>query len=155
LQTYLNFQITSLKYDTNTESALNIEYKDALIIFRVSKQLFNQHLNSILSRGKGTFPLTSVSRPALGPTQPPVQWVPGVLYLGVKRSWGMTLTTHPHLVPSTSIGFLWDCFTLHVTRIAVLQNKKLSMGSLNLYDSTYSYYGHSLLQSADLTFNHW
>jgi hypothetical protein len=27
------------------------------------------------------FPLTSVSRPALGPTQPPAQWVPGVLSL--------------------------------------------------------------------------
>jgi hypothetical protein len=30
------------------------------------------------------FPLTSVSRPALRPTQPPVQWVPGVLSPGVK-----------------------------------------------------------------------
>jgi hypothetical protein len=39
--------------------------------------------------------LTSVSRPALGPTQPPVQWVPGVLSLGVKRGRGVTLTTHP------------------------------------------------------------
>jgi len=40
-----------------------------------------------------------VSRPALGPTQPPVQWVPGVLSPGVKRGRGVTLTTHPHLVP--------------------------------------------------------
>jgi hypothetical protein len=33
------------------------------------------------------------------PTQPPVQWVPGVLSLGVKRGRGVMLTTHPHLVP--------------------------------------------------------
>jgi hypothetical protein len=28
--------------------------------------------------GERIFPLASVSKPALGPTQPPVQWVPGV-----------------------------------------------------------------------------
>jgi hypothetical protein len=28
--------------------------------------------------GRRIFPLASVSRPALGPTQPPVQWVPEV-----------------------------------------------------------------------------
>jgi hypothetical protein len=33
------------------------------------------------------------------PTQPPVQWVPGVLSPGVKRVRGVKLTTHPHLVP--------------------------------------------------------
>jgi hypothetical protein len=36
------------------------------------------------------FPLAAVSRPALGPTLPPVQWVPVVLSPGVKRG--------PHLV---------------------------------------------------------
>jgi hypothetical protein len=48
---------------------------------------------------KRIFPLASVSRSALGPTQPPVQWVPGVLSPGVKRVRGVMLTTHPHLVP--------------------------------------------------------
>jgi len=38
-----------------------------------------------------------LSRPALGPTQPPAQWVPG-LSRGVKGSWGVTLTPHPLLV---------------------------------------------------------
>jgi hypothetical protein len=54
---------------------------------------------SIPGRGKGILPVATVSRPALGPTQPPVQWVPGVLSQGVKRRRGVTLTTQPHLVP--------------------------------------------------------
>jgi hypothetical protein len=38
--------------------------------------------------GAKDFPLASVSRPALGPTQPPAQWVPGVLSPGVKARSG-------------------------------------------------------------------
>jgi hypothetical protein len=49
--------------------------------------------------GARIFPLSSVSRSALGPTQPPVQWVPGVLSPGVKRGRGVMLITHPNLVP--------------------------------------------------------
>jgi hypothetical protein len=70
------------------------------------------------------FPLSSVSRPALRPTQPPVQWVPGFVSPGVKRGLGVTLTIHPHLVPRSwmsrsytssspcdSTSVFWDCFT--------------------------------------------
>jgi hypothetical protein len=46
---------------------------------------------SVLGRGKIASPLTS--RPALGPTQPPIQLVQGVLSVGV-NSKGMKLTIH-------------------------------------------------------------
>jgi hypothetical protein len=36
-------------------------------------------------QGLGIFLLTNASRPALGPTQPPIQWVPRALSMGVKR----------------------------------------------------------------------
>jgi len=35
--------------------------------------------------GQGIFLFTSVSRMALGPTQTPIQWIPRVLSLGLKR----------------------------------------------------------------------
>jgi hypothetical protein len=43
------------------------------------------------------FLLTTASRMALGPTQPPIQWVPGALSLGY-RGRDVKLTTHLHLV---------------------------------------------------------
>jgi hypothetical protein len=43
-----------------------------------------------------------VSRPALGPTQPPIQWVPVALSLEVKWP-GVKLTTHLHLIPSSRL----------------------------------------------------
>jgi hypothetical protein len=50
--------------------------------------------------GRGSiFLLASVSRPDLSPTQPLIQWVPGV-----KRSLGVMLTTHPHLVPRSRMN---------------------------------------------------
>jgi hypothetical protein len=35
-------------------------------------------------QGLGIFLFTAASRPAMGPTQPPIQWVPGALSLGLK-----------------------------------------------------------------------
>jgi hypothetical protein len=50
-------------------------------------------------QGKRIFLLASVSRLALGPTQPPIQWAPGV-----KRGLGVMLTIHPHLVPRSRMS---------------------------------------------------
>jgi hypothetical protein len=60
--------------------------------------------SSIPGRGERIFPLASVCRPALGSTQSPVQWVPGVLTPRLKRDRVVTLTTRPHLVPSSRMS---------------------------------------------------
>jgi hypothetical protein len=46
----------------------------------------------------GIFLITTASRRALEPTQPPFQWVPGALSLG-QSGRGVKLTTHLQLVP--------------------------------------------------------
>jgi hypothetical protein len=56
---------------------------------------------SISGRGKEFFSLASVLRPALRPTRPPIQWVPGGLSPGVKCP---TLTTHLQLVLRSRIS---------------------------------------------------
>jgi len=38
----------------------------------------------VLGYGLGIFLFTTTSRMALGPTQPPPQWIPGALSLGIK-----------------------------------------------------------------------
>jgi hypothetical protein len=53
---------------------------------------------SIHGSGLDFFFLATASRPALGPTQSPTQWVPRALSPGVKRP-GCELTTHLHLLP--------------------------------------------------------
>jgi hypothetical protein len=55
---------------------------------------------------KEFFPLASVSRSALQRTQPPVQWVLGVLSLGVERGRDVTLTTHLQAPMSRAILLL-------------------------------------------------
>jgi hypothetical protein len=58
----------------------------------------------LIPDGQRIFLLAPASRPALEPTQPPIQWVLGVLSLGVKHGRGVTLTTHPHLVPRSRMS---------------------------------------------------
>jgi hypothetical protein len=71
--------------------------------------------------------LPSASRPALGPTQPPVQWVPGALSLGVKRGRGVMLTL---LVPR--IGKSRNYTSSHPKR---LHGVKLDHFTFHLYES--------------------
>jgi hypothetical protein len=52
--------------------------------------------------GLGIFLLSTVSRPALGPTQPPIQWVQGALSLGVKRP-GRQADHSPLLMPRSRL----------------------------------------------------
>jgi hypothetical protein len=75
--------------------------------------IFHTHISQNWMTGRSSFdprqrqkifPLSSVSGPALGPTQPPVQWIHGVLSPGVKRGQGVTLTTHPYLMPRSRMS---------------------------------------------------
>jgi hypothetical protein len=47
--------------------------------------LDNQGSRIRFPAGAGTFLFTTDSRTALGPTQPHIPWVPGVLFMWVKR----------------------------------------------------------------------
>jgi hypothetical protein len=55
------------------------------------------------------------SIPALGHTQPPIQWLARILSSGVKRL-GVKLTTHLHLAPKLRI-------LLHVVVLGYAQGK--------------------------------
>jgi hypothetical protein len=52
------------------------------------------------------FLFSTAIRLALGPTQSPIQWVPGAISLGINRP-GVKLTTHLHLVPRSKIVELY------------------------------------------------
>jgi hypothetical protein len=47
-----------------------------------------------LTEAKVFFACSFCVQTGLGPTQPPIQWVPGVLCQGIKGSRGVTLTAH-------------------------------------------------------------
>jgi hypothetical protein len=61
--------------------------------------------DSIPGRSKRFFS-TTVPRPALGSTQPPIQWVPGSLSPG-QSGRGVKLTTHLHLEPGSRMTELY------------------------------------------------
>jgi hypothetical protein len=60
-----------------------IESRDSSVIQRWATGWMIGEFES--GQGLGIFLFTTVSIPALGPTQPPIQWVPGAPSLGIKR----------------------------------------------------------------------
>jgi hypothetical protein len=52
---------------------------------KANKKLLIVYKTSDSRRGLGIFLLATASRTALGPIHPPIQWVTGALFLGVKR----------------------------------------------------------------------
>jgi hypothetical protein len=105
-------------------SDLNLVLNLIFVFILVYYKNFSGDRCSIPGRGRRIFRLTSVSRPALWSTQHFVEWVPGVLSPGAKWGRGMTLITHPRLVPRSWMSrsrnssppfafMLWDCFTFY------------------------------------------
>jgi hypothetical protein len=78
------------------------------------------------------FLFTTASRPVLGPTQPPIQWVLGALSLGVKRPRPEADHSPP---PSVEVK---ECMELHLYSPSIsswrgVQFKKIAQGQLYLY----------------------
>jgi hypothetical protein len=97
--------IKIFRNEINYEQNMDIKFRKSIIQFSVSRIarsvqcLTTDWTAGVRSPRQRFFLLTSASRPALGPTQPPMQWVPGALSPGVKRGRDVILTTHPILVP--------------------------------------------------------
>jgi hypothetical protein len=72
----------------------------------------------------GIFHLTSASRTALRPTQPPIQWVPGALSLGIKRLGREA----DHSPPSSAGGH--ECLELYLHSPIRLHGALLSLKNI-------------------------
>jgi hypothetical protein len=96
-------QMSSLSYSISFNYLfIRMRSWDSSVSIVSNYRLDNQA--SIPSRDKAFFSLASVSSSALRTTQPPIQCVLEVLSLGVKHCWGVTLTTHLHLVPGSRMS---------------------------------------------------
>jgi hypothetical protein len=71
--------------------------------------------SSISGRGERIFPLSSVSIPALGPTQPPVQWVPGGPFPSAKARPGRDADHSPP--SSAEVENEWELYLLSPKRL--------------------------------------
>jgi hypothetical protein len=102
LQTHI---VRQMNMSVSGSSSETLDLMEQYFVSRVAQSVSDYGLEDQFievrssAEARGFFPLASVSRPPLGFTQPPVKWVPGVLSPVLKRGLGVTLTTHPHLLP--------------------------------------------------------
>jgi hypothetical protein len=85
---------------------MHIHYSTQLRSIALGYRLDDRRFDS--QRGLGIFLFSTAFRPALGPTQPPIQWVPGALSLGVKRPGSVA----DHSLPSSAE--VKECMELHL-----------------------------------------
>jgi hypothetical protein len=79
---------------------------DSAACITTGYRLDGRRVSVILSRGK--IVLLSISRPVLGPTQPPIQWVPGAFSPGIKWS-GHEADDSPPTV--SEVKNIWICIS--------------------------------------------
>jgi hypothetical protein len=94
----------------------NVHYRFHIIPIA---QWYSSGLQAVLSvfetqQRLGNFLSTASSRPALGPTQPPIHWVPGSLSLGVKRPDREADNSHPS---SAEVKNAWSYASSLPTRL--------------------------------------
>jgi hypothetical protein len=107
-----HFNITIASTSRSSEWSLHFRLPSQnFLIFTVSR---DSSVGIALGYGLGIFLFTTASRTGLGSTQPPIQWVPRALSLGVKRP-GMELNIHLHLVPRSKNE--WSCTSTPTIRL--------------------------------------
>jgi hypothetical protein len=77
LQAYIKIKQKHISY--------SCESRDSSVGIATGYGLDDQRVGIRVPRGGKNFHFSISSRPALGATQPPIQWVPGALSPGVKR----------------------------------------------------------------------
>jgi hypothetical protein len=96
---------STLQWHSDAPSRIICLHQLAQSLYRLSYGLDGPGIESRWGRD-----FSHTSRPALGPTQPPVEWVPG-LFRG-SSGHGVLLTTHPLLVPRLRMVRAISTFTL-------------------------------------------
>jgi hypothetical protein len=76
---------TRLSHRTYVLYPYKMESRDSSVSIALGYGLDNRVSRVRFLAGAGNFLFTTTSRTAQGPTQPPIQWVPEALSLGLKR----------------------------------------------------------------------